>query len=68
MVPLDMVFALGSLEESCQTISWIPGEDGVVLVWTCVHGNVGVLFVVVVDLSWFPSFLSESLIYRSHLL
>ena len=32
-----------------------------VLVRTCVHGDVGVLSVVVIDLPWFPCFLSESL-------
>ena len=57
----DMVFALRSLEKGRQTISWRPAEDGAVLVWTCVHCNVGVLFVVVVDLPWLPPFFSESL-------
>ena len=61
VVPLDMVFAVGTLEESCQSISRKPAEDGVVSVWSCVHGDVGSLFVVEPDLPWLPSFLSKSL-------
>ena len=56
-----MIFAVGTFEESRQSISGRPAEDGVVPVWSGVHGDVGRLFVVVPDLPWFPFFFSVSL-------